>query len=268
MGNLREDLVDIGIDKRKEILKKVIDLFNKNKVFYWLEFGTLLGCIRDKGFISWDSDVDIGVLDLKEIYIIEDKLRSIGIIIRPKNDIFGSKRVILEDVDNPFGSNFHIDLFEFELKDDHIIYRWPIRNNFIARFSNFINILLDNNIVAKSGVVTVDQMVFLNKIFSFIPGSIRLILKKPIGWIEYRFIIRRMFIFDEFKLIKTKFYDMSVNIPSNFVEHLLVNYGYTWRIPNKNWCNTGGSEFVYDKINGIEVCKVKFIEKKIGGKNE
>ena len=61
-GNLRKlQLI------KTEILKKIDVILKKHNLKYWLEYGTLIGAVRHKGFIPWDDDIDIAML--KEDYM-------------------------------------------------------------------------------------------------------------------------------------------------------------------------------------------------------
>lgn len=45
----------------KKAIRKVMNIMNEHSYRYWLEFGTLLGAVREKGFISHDCDIDIAM---------------------------------------------------------------------------------------------------------------------------------------------------------------------------------------------------------------
>lgn len=44
-----------------EVMKYFVDICKKNNLTYYLFWGTLLGCIRHKGFIPWDDDIDVAM---------------------------------------------------------------------------------------------------------------------------------------------------------------------------------------------------------------
>lgn len=58
------------------VFKKAIDILNKNRIKYWIEYGTLLGAIREYDFINIDYDIDISILgnqDLDNVFVDFEK---------------------------------------------------------------------------------------------------------------------------------------------------------------------------------------------------
>ena len=50
------------VDTAKYLLEGTVDVLEEEKCNYFLDAGTLLGAIRDKKFIPWDHDVDLGII--------------------------------------------------------------------------------------------------------------------------------------------------------------------------------------------------------------
>jgi phosphorylcholine metabolism protein LicD len=43
------------------LLKIVVNILNNNNIPYYLDCGTLLGCVRENGFIKNDTDIDVTI---------------------------------------------------------------------------------------------------------------------------------------------------------------------------------------------------------------
>jgi phosphorylcholine metabolism protein LicD len=52
----------------RKMAKDIIPILNKYSIDYWVDFGTLLGIIREKDIILNDDDIDITLIDTPELY--------------------------------------------------------------------------------------------------------------------------------------------------------------------------------------------------------
>ena len=60
-----------------EMLIEIDKICRKHTIPYWIEFGTLLGAVRHKGFIPWDDDADICVMEKDYKYLREILIREL-----------------------------------------------------------------------------------------------------------------------------------------------------------------------------------------------
>ena len=80
--------------RRIYLLGRIIArVFKENDLPYWVTGGTLLGCVRHKGLIPWDDDIDISVMETHEQKL--DQMR----------DVFGKEGLLLAETH--FGYRFY-----------------------------------------------------------------------------------------------------------------------------------------------------------------
>lgn len=100
-----------------EMLQMADQAFTSMGVQAFLTFGTLLGAYRDKGFIAYDPDVDLGVIDVnlpKNMYEVMAK-HSFQLC---KQNIISETNQVIEDT--YIYKGIHLDVFHyFEEGDDY-----------------------------------------------------------------------------------------------------------------------------------------------------
>lgn len=127
---LMDNILDIGSVKpafgelrlRQEInlaIMRIIDFVARSiGIKCWLNYGTLLGAVRHKGFIPWDDDADMSVMRsdyMKLIEALREKLDSELLVVCHGRDELdeidiGFSRVVEHE------SHFFVDIYPF----DHI----------------------------------------------------------------------------------------------------------------------------------------------------
>ena len=100
-----------------EMLQMADQAFTSMGVQVFLTFGTLLGAYRDKGFIAYDPDVDLGVIDVNLPKNMYEVMAKHGFQLSKQNIISETNQVI---EDTYIYKGIHLDVFHyFEEGDDY-----------------------------------------------------------------------------------------------------------------------------------------------------
>jgi len=99
-----------------EILTRVCNVFENNTKDYWLDYGTLLGYVRERRIIKGDLDLDFGV-------IMEDKNKSLQEYLR-EYQIYPTQQMKVEGMivtEQYRYKNIGFDIFYYRKENDKII---------------------------------------------------------------------------------------------------------------------------------------------------
>lgn len=74
------------------LLRELAKVCDENDIPYWIDYGTLIGAVRHKGFIPWDDDIDVGMMR-KDV----DRLEK---VMKDKHEFFTFSKHYIANIDN------------------------------------------------------------------------------------------------------------------------------------------------------------------------
>lgn len=134
--------------KLLELLKAFKTVCDKESIWYTLAFGTVLGAVRHKGFIPWDSDADVCIKleDVERFREAFNKYKPTGIALlnHDKEERNTKSHDILCFEEKQAFSDLHLDVYPLvgapkDLEKQKSVWK---RNFFVDRFfrSKYVNL--------------------------------------------------------------------------------------------------------------------------------
>lgn len=198
-------------------------------VKFWLDWGTILGAVRNGKFIPWEGDIDLGMMkeDLEKIKRNKSKLESIDFKLFSKPDggacvsknctskidlgcyVFdGDWAIQYSKTYNKLGEIIDFIIFILNLYDAEYKYETIVSRNNIKKM-----IWIAKYLPLRKQLISIVEGV--GKIF----GGKAKIVRTP----------KRFFT----QLTKIKFYDDYFYVPFDYIEYVKYVYGDDWRTPKK-----------------------------------
>lgn len=203
-----------------ELFKKVVTTLDENNIGYWIEFGTLLGFVREGKIIPWDNDIDLVSLEFDKVKKIIPVLNKKGLktkIIYDNTPLTTILKIYLTD-------DFHLDIYNMKQGYEGIIFK---TNRYISKPAKFFRHFF---IRTRSKLLQVVAVWFSNKMVFVFPFTVPK---------------------------EATFYGIKTYIPDNPENHLELYYGKRWKTPIKEDCWVCGKKENLVKIeNNVSYYKL------------
>lgn len=215
-----------------DALVSVTKVLNDNNIPYFLDMGTLLGAIRDKSFIPWDNDIDIGVnpekgFTMECIIELSNEIYEMGFNVTSTASKICIKKAFTD-------IEINIQFY----KNDHKYYYF--KEDFVDDSKHKLAALIHNHVMTKIVFKKGHNFKFklscflsetLKKSASLMPGKALNILFKNVSFIPYRVQVPKNLIDAH---VEYSFYDVLFFVPKEYNSYLGYRYG-DWKIIVKDY---------------------------------
>lgn len=228
-----------------DILLDVHNLCRKHGINYWIDFGTLLGAVRHKGFIPWDDDIDItmprddynrfitiALDELQPKYFVQLKRTDKSytrdwLKIRDRNSVFLEYGTVQKSKSGKHG--VFIDIFPLDRIDKRnkkyyqLLRRLYQVNPFKRQFASFNNKALH---FLFSPVYLFRGLFFKIAVDKLRNGKGTLAIYGVEAWFFHSFCYE-----DIFPLTELEFEGFCFKAPNRYEKHLTDYYGDYMKLP-------------------------------------
>lgn len=217
----------------------IISIFEKNKIQYWVDQGTLLGIIRDKQIIPWEWDLDFGVFvdetpynHIKKIFLNEGfRIEKI-----PEGN---------ECIHFLYGNERKVDITFYKINNDFGVTQWTspvitrknrliidvysvLMNNKLKYYDKrIIKRLILRSIKRIMPILRINDAIW-NILIKYLRKQNSIALKSNI--VHFRIPLTIL----QNKSMMT-FLDTKIFVPGDALKYLEYVYGKNWKIPIKNY---------------------------------
>jgi len=225
----------------EQALRNLLDVkqvFDKNGIRFWLDYGTLLGAIRDGKLVRHMGDVDLGMMDEHwgEFTCCLQEFRNRGFAVKIKKFKVGD---IVFKTAKLYRHGIYVDFSVYKVLGKYAVdvhSRW---GDMKLKFLRFLYYILPLPKTVRRSIKNASSPFkkFIKVHFEIFPSKSKTpssyIVRWLLGWKSYYYNKVPKHYFE--KLDKISFFGVTFNVPSPVEDYLKYMYGEEWKVPRKDW---------------------------------